>query len=229
MALATTASARAKVPLPKPRPTHEASFRRQPPPQRPSPGRLRPRRHPVMRRRQSSRDTPACGPATAATAASSRRGGCHLDDVAGRRRGAGEVIELVRKHKPAEATEVEAAIWDPVARKLAEWIILRSDDNGASVERYRAFIAANPSWPSQTFLRRRLEAALWDDHRDDATVLAWFKNEIAAVRQRQILARPCSDRVATAPMRSAWCATPGATTRCRRRPKTLRWSSSARC
>lgn len=87
------------------------------------------------------------------------------------------VIELVRKHKPADATEVEAAISDPVARKLAEWIILRSDDNGASVERYRAFIVANPSWPSQTFLRRRLEAALWDDHRDDATVLAWFENE----------------------------------------------------
>ena len=87
------------------------------------------------------------------------------------------VVELVRKHKPADATEVEAAISDPVARKLAEWIILRSDDNGASVERYRAFIAANPSWPSQTFLRRRLEAALWDDHRDDATVLAWFENE----------------------------------------------------
>ena len=62
-------------------------------------------------------------------------------------------------------------------RKLAEWIILRSDDNGASVERYRAFIAANPSWPSQTFLRRRLEAALWDDHRDDATVWSWFENE----------------------------------------------------
>jgi soluble lytic murein transglycosylase len=87
------------------------------------------------------------------------------------------VIELVRKHQPADATQVEAAISDPVARKLAEWIILRSDDNGASVERYRAFIAANPSWPSQTFLRRRLEAALWDDHRDDATVLAWFENE----------------------------------------------------
>src|SRR6202035_551250 len=63
------------------------------------------------------------------------------------------------------------------ARKLAEWIVLRSDDNGASVERYRAFIAANPSWPSQTFLRRRLEAALWDDHRDDATVWACFENE----------------------------------------------------
>jgi soluble lytic murein transglycosylase len=87
------------------------------------------------------------------------------------------VIDLVRKHKPADATQAEAAISDPVAKKLAEWIILRSDDNGASVERYRAFIAANPSWPSQSFLRRRLEAALWDDHRDDATVWAWFANE----------------------------------------------------
>jgi soluble lytic murein transglycosylase len=87
------------------------------------------------------------------------------------------VIELVRKHKSAEATQAEAAIADPVAKKLAEWIILRSDDNGASVERYRAFVAANPSWPSQTFLRRRIEAALWDDHRDDATVWAWFENQ----------------------------------------------------
>jgi soluble lytic murein transglycosylase len=87
------------------------------------------------------------------------------------------VIELVRNHKPADATQAEAAIADPVARKLAEWMILRSDDNGASVERYRAFLSANPSWPSQTFLRRRLEAALWDDHRDDATVWSWFENE----------------------------------------------------
>jgi soluble lytic murein transglycosylase len=87
------------------------------------------------------------------------------------------VIDLVRKHKPADATQAAAVISDPVAKKLAEWIVLRSDDNGASVERYRAFISANPSWPSQTFLRRRLEAALWDDHRDDATVWAWFENE----------------------------------------------------
>jgi soluble lytic murein transglycosylase len=87
------------------------------------------------------------------------------------------VIELVRKHKPADANQAEAAISDPVARKLAEWIILRSEDNGASVERYRAFVSSNPSWPSQSFLRRRIEAALWDDHRDDATVWAWFEDE----------------------------------------------------
>jgi len=87
------------------------------------------------------------------------------------------VIELVRNKKPGDATQAAAAISDPVARKFAEWIILRSDNNGASVERYRAFVDANPSWPSQTFLRRRIEAALWDDHRDDATVMAWFENE----------------------------------------------------
>ncbi|MFX5752133.1 hypothetical protein ABTE32_22180, partial [Acinetobacter baumannii] len=76
-----------------------------------------------------------------------------------------------------DATQAQAVISDPVARKLAEWLILRSDDNGASVERYRAFVSANPSWPSQTFMRRRIESALWDDHRDDATVWSWFENE----------------------------------------------------
>ena len=64
------------------------------------------------------------------------------------------VIELIRKHRPDDATQAEAAISDPVAQKLAEWIILRSDDNGASVERYRAFIEANPSWPSQSLDRK---------------------------------------------------------------------------
>jgi soluble lytic murein transglycosylase len=87
------------------------------------------------------------------------------------------VIELVRKQKPGDATQVQATISDPVARKLAEWLILRSDNNNASVERYRAFVSANPSWPSQTFLRRRIEAALWDDRRDDSTVWSWFENE----------------------------------------------------
>lgn len=87
------------------------------------------------------------------------------------------VIDLVRKHRPSDATQVEQTISDPVARKLAEWIILRSDDNGATVERYRAFITANPSWPSQTFLRRRLEAAMWDDRREDSIIWSWFENE----------------------------------------------------
>ncbi len=87
------------------------------------------------------------------------------------------VIDLVRKRKAADATQAADTISDPVARKLAEWIILRAEYNGASVERYRAFTRANPSWPSQTFFRRRAEAALWDDKRDDDAVLAYFEGE----------------------------------------------------
>ena len=116
------------------------------------------------------------------------------------------VVELVRKHRPDDATQVEAAISDPVAKKLAEWIILRSEDNGASVERYRAFIAANPSWPSQTFLRRRLEAALWDDHRDDATVWSWFENESPLSAKGKIRSGAGADR----PRRAGQCRTPRA-------------------
>jgi soluble lytic murein transglycosylase len=86
-------------------------------------------------------------------------------------------IELLRKRKPDEAGQTVSTISDPVARKLGEWLILRSDNNNVTVERYRAFVAANPSWPSQTFLRRRLEAALWDDKREDAAIWSWFENE----------------------------------------------------
>ena len=100
------------------------------------------------------------------------------------------VIELVRKHKPGDATSYADSISDPVARKLAEWIILRSEDNGASVERYRAFLSANPSWPSQTFLRRRLEAAMWDDRRDDSVAWSWFENESpVSAKGRFVLAK----------------------------------------
>jgi soluble lytic murein transglycosylase len=107
-----------------------------------------------------------------------------------------QVIELIREKKdPAGATQVANGIGDAVARKLAEWLILRSDNNGASVERYRAFIAANPSWPSVGFLRRRAESALWDDRRDDSTVLAFFgDDQPTSGKGRLVLARALLSR-----------------------------------
>ena len=63
-------------------------------------------------------------------------------------------VELARQGKSSQATDEQRAISDPAARKLVEWAILRSDNNGASVERYRAFIDANPSWPSEQYRRR---------------------------------------------------------------------------
>src|SRR5262249_44060039 len=56
-------------------------------------------------------------------------------------------IDSLRSGDADKATRIEATISDPVARKLVEWIILRSDGNGAGSARYTAFIAANPSWP----------------------------------------------------------------------------------
>ena len=101
-----------------------------------------------------------------------------------------QVIEFVRKGKSADATQVASTLDDPVARKLAEWIILRSDDNGAASERYKKFLAENPSWPSQTMLRRRGESALWDDKRDDTNVMAFFgSDQPISAKGKFVLAR----------------------------------------
>lgn len=137
---------------------------------RPSAPAARPAAAPVLApatRQHAAPRKPVVPAAVAATSSTSQADKDTLESV----------IELVHKHKSGDATNASAGISDPVARKLAEWIILRSEDNGATVERYRAFLSANPSWPSQTFLRRRLEAAMWDDRRDDSVAWSWFENE----------------------------------------------------
>jgi soluble lytic murein transglycosylase len=85
-----------------------------------------------------------------------------------------QAIELVRKNRQDEATSVESSIVDPVARKLVEWVILRSEDGSSEFARYAAFIAANPSWPSIALLRRRAETALWQEQTDPQAVIAFF-------------------------------------------------------
>src|SRR5262249_29607658 len=70
-------------------------------------------------------------------------------------------LEAVRKHGASKATGIAAGISDPAARNLVEWLVLRSEHNGADSKRYLAFIAANPGWPSLAQFRRRAEAMLW--------------------------------------------------------------------
>jgi soluble lytic murein transglycosylase len=88
-----------------------------------------------------------------------------------------QAIDLVRKNRQDEATSVESSITDPVARKLVEWVILRSEDGSSEFARYAAFIGANPSWPSIPLLRRRAEAALWQDHTDPQAVIVFFAGD----------------------------------------------------
>ena len=108
------------------------------------------------------------------------------DDVAAIKR----VIEASRKGRLADADTDEASIKDPVARKLAEWIILRSDNTNPSFARYAAFVAGNPAWPHAALFRRRAENALWNDHVDDAAVIAFFSgHKPRTAKGRYMLAR----------------------------------------
>jgi soluble lytic murein transglycosylase len=119
-----------------------------------------------------------------------------------------QAIEFARRGKSKDATEVERRIEDSVARKLVEWAILRSDDNDGGAARYRAFIAANPSWPSLTLFRRRAEAMLWQERVDFATVRAIAGDRPLSAKGRFALGRALlaqGDQVgAQAAIRESW-------------------------
>jgi soluble lytic murein transglycosylase len=83
-------------------------------------------------------------------------------------------IELVRNRKQADASEIRKNISDPVAKKLVEWVILRSDDSGADFQRYAAFISANSHWPSIVTLRRKAEATAFQEQPPNAQIQAYF-------------------------------------------------------
>jgi soluble lytic murein transglycosylase len=83
-------------------------------------------------------------------------------------------IENIRRGSASKATEIEATISDPVARKLVEWLILRSDHSGATSSRFLAFIAASPTWPSLGMFRHRAEAMLWVENIKPAQALQFF-------------------------------------------------------
>lgn len=86
------------------------------------------------------------------------------------------VIEAARRGRDADADDAQRTIRDPVARKLAEWAILRSDNTHSTYQRYSAFISENPSWPHIPLFNRRAEVSLWNDKADDRTIRAFFSN-----------------------------------------------------
>jgi soluble lytic murein transglycosylase len=131
----------------------------------------------VAGRRKSAKSTDT--PAPAATAAPL------TGDLAAVR----QAIDLVRKSKTGEATVIEKTIADPAAQKLVEWFILRHPDGEASFNRYAAFIADNPSWPSMGLFRKRAEVRLWQERSDAATVRRFTAGRPASAKGRFALAR----------------------------------------
>lgn len=101
-----------------------------------------------------------------------------------------DVIAAARKGRDDDADDAERTIRDPVARKLAEWVILRSDNTSPSFARYAAFVRNNPDWPHVSLFRRRAAIALWNDGVDNDTVIAFFANhKPTTAKGRYMLAR----------------------------------------
>jgi soluble lytic murein transglycosylase len=85
-------------------------------------------------------------------------------------------IDALRHGGASKAAAVAETISDPAARKLVEWIILRSDHNGAPSKRYLAFIAANSTWPNLGMFRKRAEGMFWIENVKPAQVVSFFKD-----------------------------------------------------
>jgi soluble lytic murein transglycosylase len=100
-----------------------------------------------------------------------------------------QAIELVRRGKSSEATQIEKTVREPMIKKLIEWVILRSEEGGAGFDRYSAFIRDNPAWPSLALLRRRAEGTLWQEKRDPATVRRFLHGKPTSAQGRLALAR----------------------------------------
>src|SRR5438874_2899847 len=100
-----------------------------------------------------------------------------------------EAIDLARKAKTDDATDIRNRIADPAAQKLVEWFILRHPATTATFSRYAAFIAANPEWPSAALLRRRAEARLWEERSAAATVRGFIGDRPTSAKGKLALAR----------------------------------------
>src|SRR5215475_13524788 len=98
-------------------------------------------------------------------------------------------FDLIRQGKTTDATATAQTIGDPVAKRLAEWFILRHSESEAMFSRYAAFIADNPGWPGTALMRRRAEARLWQEKSDPATVRRFIGDQPLTAKGRFALAR----------------------------------------
>jgi soluble lytic murein transglycosylase len=98
-------------------------------------------------------------------------------------------VDLLRSGKTSEATALEATIGDPAAKTLVEWLILRHPDSPVGFNRYAAFIANHPGWPSAGLIRRRAEALLWQEHGDAATIHDFTRDQPISAKGHFALAR----------------------------------------
>jgi soluble lytic murein transglycosylase len=123
-----------------------------------------------------------------------------------------QAIELVRQGKLGEATAWAATSGNPLAQKIVEWALLRRSDTEAGLERYAAFIRANPDWPSIPLIRRRAEEKLWQTRPSAGTVRRFVGDDPTSTTGRLALARVEMEEgnraAAESKVRAAWRSAP---------------------
>ncbi len=88
-----------------------------------------------------------------------------------------QAVELIRKGKQRDASDIGRSLRDQAASKVVEWFLLRSDDNTSNSDRYASFVSSNPNWPSVWLFRRRAEGGLGLERREAATVRSYFRGD----------------------------------------------------
>jgi len=165
-------AAKAKVPLPRARPESAPATRTAAVP-------LPPAAPP-----KSERPAPPVMRVTMASAAAAKVPTISASDMSAITR----AVQQIDRDKPSAATDIQRTISDPLARKLVEYLILRGGN--VPFNRYVAFIAANPDWPSTGLFHSRAEAALWEDRLGANTVRAFFaKQKPTSAKGKLALAR----------------------------------------
>lgn len=84
-------------------------------------------------------------------------------------------LKMLRQGQITDALSVADNTKDRHASATIEWAAFRLAPRQMSYDRLVQFLDQHPDWPSQGWLRRRIEETLWRENRDSTTTSAYFQ------------------------------------------------------
>ena len=87
-----------------------------------------------------------------------------------------DAAAAVRAEDASGFTAAKSKIGDPVGRKLADWIRLRS--GLADPAEYQTFLRDNPAWPDRSTMTQRLEEALFTHGGSAKSIESYFQSSM---------------------------------------------------
>ena len=86
----------------------------------------------------------------------------------------GRALASYRNGDLAAGDAVSAALSDPLAKLVAEWVALRTVPEKAGFDRIAGFLTRYSEWPTVALIRRKGEEALYKDKHSTADILSFF-------------------------------------------------------